>query len=230
MGWKSFWQSLVTNIVSAMLILGVGALLTILEATNSKWARPTLYGLAGIALMALVIFAFTGRAILSKKQPQTTVENVEANVRVWLDYFGLAVQRADDPQAHFILHVRCGSGIGVTIARPRARDRYLLLLCKVEISKEHQDILAALPKERSARIGEEVNLELARTGVGYNLTFGADGTMTVIQMSKAVPITGSLTEDTFIASVDKVESSVHIAREVVRLAIDSAKPPIRHGA
>jgi len=231
MGWKSFFQGLAANIVSAILILGAGAVLTILQATHSRWAEPTLYGMAGICLMAIIIFAFTGRPILSKKQPQTTVENVESNIRAWLDYFGLGVQKRVEPEAHFAFLVTCRSGIGLFVARPKARDHYVVFGSNIELAAEHRDVLAHLPKEKSGRILEEIALELAKTGVGYNLEIQPDGTLTKISLQRTVPITSGLNQDTFIGYVDQLESNTQVAREAVRLSVDSAKqqtPPASH--
>lgn len=231
MGWKSFFQGLAANIISAILILGVGAVLTILQATHSRWAEPSLYGMAGICLMAIIIFAFTGRPILSKKQPQTTVHNVESNIRAWIDYFGLGVQKLAEPESYFALLVTLRNGLGIFVARMKARDRYIVFGCNIEISPEHRNVLARLPKEKSSRIAEEVALELAKTGVGYNLEIQPDGTMTKISLQRASPITSSFSQDTFVAHIDQLESNVLVAREVVRLSVDSAKqqlPPAAH--
>jgi hypothetical protein len=228
MGWKSFWQGLITNVVSTVLILGAGALLTILAATNSKWAKPTLYGLAGIALMAGIVFVFTGRAILSKKQPQTTIDNVETNIRAWSDYFGLGIQKVSEAEAqaqsHFCILVRCRSGVQIIVMRSKSHDRYLAFVSNLDIAEEHRNVLAQLPKVKSARILQELTLEFARHGIGYQLNILPDGTLSRISITKAIPITRNLTEDTFIAYLDQVESGTQVALGTVRMAIEDAKP------
>jgi hypothetical protein len=224
MGWKSFFQGLAQNLVSAILVLGGGAVIAVLKATNSHWTGPVLYGFLGMAALSMLIFSLTGRPILSRKQPQTNLENIEANIRAWLDYFELAVQKQSDPQLHFVYLVTCRSGVGVFVARPKSHGRYLAVISNLEVSKEHQEVLAALPKEKSGRILEETMLELARTGGGYNVATLPDGTMSKITIQLSVPITSSLTEDSFVQVLAKVESNTHVAREAVRLAIDSSKP------
>lgn len=227
MWWRSFWQGLAQNLLSAVIVLGGGALIAILQATHSHWTGPVLYGCAGSASLAILIFALTGRPILSKKQPQTTVDNVETNVRAWLDYFGLGVQKRTEAEALFAFLVTCRSGMGLYVARMKARDRYIAFGSNIEVSAEHREVLAKLPKEKSGRIAEELALELAKTGVGYNLEIQSDGTMTRISLQRNIPITPNLTEDTFIGHLDQLESNAHVAREAVRLAIDNAKqqPP-----
>ncbi|HXX20776.1 MAG TPA: DUF2299 family protein [Candidatus Acidoferrum sp.] len=227
MDWKAIWQGLLSNLLSAFIIAGGGIALAYLEATHSRWAAPLLFGLGGSAIVSLLIFSLTGRPPFSRKQPQTTVDNVEANIRAWLDYFGLGVQKRTEPDAHFAFIITCRSGMGLYVARFKARDRYIVFGSNIEISAEHRQILTQLSKEKSGRIAEELALELARTGVGYSLEIQPDGTMTKISLQRAIPITPSLTEDTFIAHTDQMESNAQVAREVVRLAVDNAKqrPP-----
>lgn len=223
MGWKSFWQGIFQNLVATVIVIGGGAVLAVLRATHSYWAEPALYGFLAMTALAVLIFALTGRPLLSKKLPQTTVDNVEDNIRTWLDYFGLGVKKVVDPETHFLFLVTPRSGLGMYIARFKSRDRYIAFGANIDIAPEHQVILKALPKEKSGRIAEELSLELAKTGVGYHLTVETDGTLTKISLQRNTPITSNLTQDAFIGYVDQLESNGHVAVEAVRLALDDAK-------
>jgi len=223
MDWKAVWQGLLSNLLSACIIAGGGILLAYLAATHSRWAAPLLYGLGGATIVSLLIFSLTGRPPFSRKLPQTTVENIEANIRAWLDYFGLGVQKNTDPEAHFVFLVTCRSGMGLYVARFKSRDRYIAFGSNIEISAEHREILAALPKEKSGRITEGLAFELAKTGVGFKLDMQTDGTMSKISLQRAILITPNLTEDSFAHYVDQMESNAQVARVAIRLAIDDAK-------
>jgi hypothetical protein len=223
MGWKSFGQGLAQNLLSTIIVLGGGALLAILQATHSHWTGPVLYGFLGASAVAVLMYALTGRPILSRKQPETTIANVETNIRVWLDYFGLAVKKENDPNFHFALVVTCRSAIPIMIGRPKTHEHSLIMGSNLAVSKEHQDVLASLSKEKTGRILEEITLELARTGVSYNFDIQPDGTLNKMTIQHGIPITASLSEEKFITQLDRIESAIQVAREATRLAIDSAK-------
>ncbi len=224
--WKSVREGLVSHILVAAIVAGGGAVIGLLAAYHSVWALPVFYGIVGAAAIAVLIFALTGRALFSRKQPETTTANAEDNIKKWLAYFGLGVQQQENQQAHFMLVTTCRSGVRIIIARLKARDRYVWIGGNLELAKEHQSVLQQLPKEHSGRVVEEIAMELARNEIGYDMTFSPDGTLTMVSVSKTLPITSSLTEEAFIAGLDKVESNMQVAREAVRLLVDRAKSQI----
>jgi hypothetical protein len=57
------WQNLVSEWLAAGLALFGGAMLAYLRATSSRWLSPDLYGLAGAALVAVIVF-FSGAFIV----------------------------------------------------------------------------------------------------------------------------------------------------------------------
>jgi hypothetical protein len=76
MDWKSFFNNMLSNLVWWILLLGGGAMLALLKIYWPLMAEPALYGFIGMASIAILIYAFTGRPIFSKQLPQTTPENV----------------------------------------------------------------------------------------------------------------------------------------------------------
>jgi hypothetical protein len=223
MDWKALWQGILGNIVAAFLIFGGGAVLAFLSATHSVWAQPALYGIGGCSFIALLIFALTGKHIFSRQEPQTTIENVESNLRQWVDYFGLGVKKMDESDSIFAYLVTCRSGISVIVARVKARERYLVFAVNMEISQEHRDFLSSLSKDQSGRVAEELTLELARLGVSYNVSFEPNGTMNKVSLQRSIPITHNVTQDTFASYLDQMDSNTQVAREAIRLSIDNVK-------
>jgi hypothetical protein len=89
-----------------LLAVGVGALITYLKSTQSRWANPALYGLSAFAAVLVISYVFVGHALLSKEEPQTTGENVEKNIRAWADVFQLGVTRLPpQPEVDFGLGI-----------------------------------------------------------------------------------------------------------------------------
>jgi hypothetical protein len=42
------------------------------------------------------------KGALSREQPQTTMENIESNVRAWADKFSLGIQKQTDDKFNFV--------------------------------------------------------------------------------------------------------------------------------
>jgi hypothetical protein len=141
------WQGVVSNLVYAVLILAGGAVLTYLRARNSRWASPILYGLAGVALIAVILLALKGFATLSNQLPATTPDTVEMNIRTWLDAFKIAQQRQSDPESHFSLRVTLPNNIPMVVRRQKEYDRYVSIEAGILPAKEYQQILEKFSAE-----------------------------------------------------------------------------------
>jgi hypothetical protein len=215
MEWNTIWQAFLAHWISELLILGSTALLAVLKERNSKWAGVFAYGFAGFAFMSIIVFTFTGHAIFSTETPHTTSENVESNVRVWADKFSLGIQKQADDKFSFVYAISLPTGRGVLVGRPKQREGYLQFQGNTALSPEHEAALKKLSPSQLERISDEISLEMARSKVG----FAAIGVpFKGLVVSKAVPITSSLTEDSFVATLDEIDSDMLLAREAIRLA------------
>lgn len=210
--WNWLWQAATWDWV--LVPLG-GILLAYLRRKNPNWAGVFIYGLGGSAFIALIIFALMGRPILSKPKPQTTPDNVESNIKTWADDLSLVVQKQMDNNFSFVVGIGLPSGRMVQVGRSKQRDRYLQFQGNMPLGPEHLDFLKKITPSQLERISDEVNLEMARNKMGF-LVVGSP--FKGIVVTKGVPITSSLTEDSFAASLDEVDSSMLVAREAIRLA------------
>jgi hypothetical protein len=84
------WQGVLSDwFAAAGIALGV-LILGYLKANYPKWASVVLYGLACLFLLTVSLWAFRSMAALPKEAtPQVTVQNVETNIKAWLDHFRL---------------------------------------------------------------------------------------------------------------------------------------------
>jgi hypothetical protein len=104
-------QGIFGSILYDLLLAGmVAALLAYLKAKKERLAGPALYGLVGFTMVMVIAIALTGHALLSKETPQTTLENVEANIKTWAETFSLGIQKQTDINFTFIYAISLPSG------------------------------------------------------------------------------------------------------------------------
>jgi hypothetical protein len=96
-----FVQGLITNGAWALLVLGTGVVVTLLARHASVWAVPALYGLAASTLVLISIVALKVVRSLPAKRPVIDLDNVEKEIRIWLDKFRTAVRNDPIPEAYF---------------------------------------------------------------------------------------------------------------------------------
>jgi hypothetical protein len=138
-------QSLVSRVVWEMaLIVGGAAVLAYLREKVPQKSSQVLYGLVGATMLSVLLFTFTGRAVLSKDRPETAVDNVEQNIRTWLDTFKLGEQKQSHDASYFTYAVTLGNGNHVIVARTKGRDHYITFTASVTVSPEHASLLAKM--------------------------------------------------------------------------------------
>ena len=211
---------MVSRAIWWLLVLGGGIGVGIIKLHWPTLSGPVLYGLGGAACIAIIHFAATGRALLSR--PDTTPENVEKNIRKWLDNFGLASKKEVDPLSYFVLGITLANGNPILVARVKAKDRYLTFQMTLALAPEHQAIIERMNDPQRERVMEELILELGRSRIGHSIQ---GPPFKGVILLKAVPITPNYTEGSFAASLDEMDSALNVARIAIRLAISRNSPP-----
>lgn len=212
-------QGIFGSVLYELLLAGVvAALLAYLKAKRESLAGPALYGLAGFTMVMVIAFTIVGHAVWSKQQPETTTENIEANIHAWSDAFGLSITKEQPgPDQVFSYLIGLHSGRPVYVNQSKARDHYLQLQGTVALSKEHLDRLSKFTKAQQESVEEELKLELARSKIGYGM---AGPPLKGVALAKAIPITSSLTEATFAGYLDEMDSAMDLSIETTRLSIE----------
>src|SRR5438093_652453 len=113
-------QNLVSSVVYAVLALGGGIVLAVLKKRASNWFSPVLYGLCACGLIAISILAFVAFTRIPKEPERITPENIETNIRVWFDHFGISTKRDTNPNAVFSIIATLDNKTPVQVARLRA--------------------------------------------------------------------------------------------------------------
>jgi hypothetical protein len=217
MDWKTLFKGVLHNAIWWVLVVLGGALPALLKAYRPLLAGPVAYGLFGATCVFIIHFVGTGRSLFSRQQPQTTPENVEANIRVWLDNFGLAAKKDRLDSAHFCIAITLHSGNGIVVVRQKASERYLLFQSRLGLAPEHQAPVDAMASAQRDQMMREITLDLARARIGY--AFEGPPFRSIV-LSKSSFITSRLTEDAFVAIIDEMDSAVALARAATVLAIE----------
>jgi hypothetical protein len=203
-----FIRGLITNWVSALVIGAGGIIVAFLARNASLWATPALYGLGGSALLAVSIYAGKAIARLPAKRHLIDPNNVEKEVRSWLDNFRVGVRNAPIPEAYFRFIATMDSGTKIIVGRLRTElSGYILLRAEVIPSPEERRMIAQLSGEEVMNILSEIKLELARARVGYSGLVIPVGT---IALFKRIPLTAALTEDLLINRLEEMEATINM--------------------
>lgn len=232
MDWKAVFQSIFSRAVwEIILIVGGGAVIGVVKAKWPNYAPRVLYGAAGAACIAALLFTMTGRAILSSPPPpETTPDNIEANVKVWSENFGIAFTKASIADTYFAFMLTTRSGLPVQVARmTREKPAYLQFATTLTFAPEHQAVLGTLTKDQIDTVMQEIALELAKTRVGSAIgtvsvpQTGTNilGQQTVIVLQRAAPIV-NLNEAKFSDSIDDMEFTASLVRAATSLALRRA--------
>lgn len=171
----------------------------------SPWLVPLCWG---IGASVVILLGAGALAVIAKSAPlsatATTVDNIEANIRHWVDTFHLSIQRvADDPASYFAYNVSSRYGRTTTIIRSRQLERYLLMQNSVSVGPEHLRQLTALPQPQAILLVRDLSIEMARFKIGFEYNIP----LTVVVIKKTLPITTDLTEASFVQAFDEMESA-----------------------
>lgn len=207
MDWSSIWHGIVSNAIYGFVILGGGLVLALLKKKGSAWFAPALYGLIGCGLVAVVVIAFVVLTRIPKPPPDITSENVEANIRTWLDSFGWSTKRVDDPLATFALVATLDNGTPIEIARPKAADHYISLASALVFTPEQKEQLDKISKAEANQLADDVKIEMTRMKTGYEMRQPES-----ITLSRQILISNNLTEGVFLQNIEEMDSAIALAK------------------
>jgi hypothetical protein len=207
-------QGLLANWLSAVLIVLGGIVIGYLKKNSSPWFGPTIWGFAGCGLVAVALLCFWGITSIPKNRPpDVTPENIERNIRTWLDDFSLSSKKQDLPDTIFVYVLTMPNGDPISIGRTKARDRYITLQAQITISPQHQDIFKKLSQDDMDELQAEISRELGQAKVSSTINWPS------IFMADQIPLTSSLTEDEFMRHVDEMDDDVSLVRDTVLIRV-----------
>jgi hypothetical protein len=222
MDWTWLWQNLISNALWAILLLGGGVAVGILRVKRAAWASPFIYGIGTVACLAIIVFTFTGHAIFSK--PQTDTSNIEDRVREWITNLGLGSQPVTAmPDTLFAYKIFLANGNSIVVIRPKSKSGYLQFQSVIVVSPIHRAMLAKLTPDQASAVEEELVQHLAGSRMGYGIAGSDPSHMESISLAHGVPIVG-LTEAAFVEQVDLADTDTVLVTTSLLLALQHETP------
>jgi hypothetical protein len=224
-----FWQHLFSGFtLELLLVLGGGAVLGYVKRKLPEHASTLLYGAAGATCVAILIFTFTGRAILAKAPPDPiTPENVEENVKQWAGNMGMNIGPATMPDSYFAYQLSLPSApdVPVIVFRGHEKPSYLQFRSAISVSPEHQAAFSKMSQPQVDRIMEQIDLEIGQANLGCTFAqLSAVNSqlhktiMTGAVLQRGVPIQ-NLNEQYFTDTFDALTRGISLVRTSVKLAL-----------
>ena len=184
-------------------------MLAILRKRESRWFKPLLAGLAGCALLSIIVLPFAVLPRLPKPAPDITPNNVEANIKTWIDTFGWGQKKIDEDLAYFTIEVTLHDDTHVRVARLKKFDRYIAMQAGVSLGPEEQAKLDKLSKEEAQYFKVALHRELARARID---AWEEKGT---IQFNRTLLISNNLTEPIFLQNMLDVAAASKLVRAAI---------------
>ena len=216
---EAILQGLLVVVLVALL---PGAAVTYLAHINSVWEWPVLQGLAAAALVSIVAVAIKAMMRLPPKRVIVDTNNVEPNVREWLNTFRVGVRNEPTPEAFFRVAATMDSRAVMSICRPRGEfSDYLIVRSDITPTEDEMRLLNAMTPREVARIVLTLRLELARFKVGHSALVVP---LEPFNVFKRIPINDSLTDHTLMMAIEEVECALHSIAAVWLLALQPNNP------
>ena len=200
--------------VAALALLGVIAAL--IKSRFPRLGTLILYGVGVCALLIVIFGTFRFIDTLPPKVPQVTLDNVEENIRTWLDHFELGTRKTSMAGAIFTFEVTLKNGVPIVVTRLKEFDAYITLQTHITLSPDHKTLLDQLKSEQAEQLIHKLLLEMARS----KILAAISRPLQSVSLFRRVPITSSLTEATFIERIEEVNFAFLLVNETIVLELD----------
>lgn len=216
-----FVWNVLSNVVAGLLILGGGAMIGWLKFRGREIASPLLYGVVGAAALALAWTNFVGSPVFSKYHQKTNEDNIESQMKSWTDEFGIGLtKQVPIPDGVYFAYVLLPtSGHPMTIIRSKT-NKYLQFQAQVAMAPDITARLTKLKPQQAQKFMNELLLTMNANRIGFQ-TIGAP--IQMILIIKPTPLNSSLTEESFLDTVNLIDSQVGVVQNEVPIAIEDAE-------
>ena len=218
----SIWASgLAINLVSNVISVAVGAIVTYLSHDGSTWIKPVLAGGFAWLLTFCSLLAIRISRTFPVKVTPLNADNVQQRIRDWLDKFNMTVKNETDDQSHFLFTVTTDGGAKVCIRRFKGNfSDYITVTGLITVDEESRATFAGFTEDEKTAAHLAIKLELARAVMGYRTE---NGVLDDITIFKRVPITPSLNEEEVFKLVWEIEAMLNTLFIVAAMAIHRHK-------
>lgn len=166
------WQNLFSTLVwEILLVIGGATVLGYLKRNAPDQAPTIAYSVFGATCVAILLFTFTGRGLLSRRPPEVTAENLEENIRKWAENNGLSIAKVSSTvtgqNVYFGFVITLPSRNQIMVFRGKEKSTFIQMQSPLVLSQEHLTMLNKLSKEQADDAIEEVTLEMNRARIGF---------------------------------------------------------------
>lgn len=217
-------QNLLANWLYELLVIVGGFGVGWARAKNYAWATPAMYGLVSAAMILIILIGVRAWNILPTPASQITPENLESNVRKWLDTFSISSRKGQDLNCYFVFLVTLRNGNRVIVCRVTDPNlsKYLIIQGSLSVTPPLDKILDGMSQEKKEHLINEVGCELAKLRMTCDILLASKAYGAQIQrppaiiiVEKRVPINNNLSEDLFMDRLDDINSAIMVARQVI---------------
>jgi hypothetical protein len=223
-------HGVVTSIIATLLVAGGGFVIGYFKKKGAPWVVPVMYGLGAAVLLAALVIAIVGFMAIPSPKPKTTPDNVESQIKKWVEINGVGITRPTTPipDTYFAYMLTLKNNNQVMVGRAKNNSRRLDFQLYLQPSEEDQRILNALSKDDASQVLQEVTRDLGLAKIGHTIstatpliqgaTISPFGVQLGIVIQKAVPIE-DLDEDKFFQAVNEIDSGAMIVKSSMGLAL-----------
>ncbi len=214
---NSNWRSgLAINLVSNLISLIVGGIVTYLSHGGSMWVKPALFGGAAWLITFCSILAFRAMKQMPTRVEPLTIDNVHRKIRDWLDKFNLTVKSTNDEESYFFFIVTTDGGKKVSVSRSKGQfSDYILVKGLITLSDEEKKELESFNDDERVAMRLAIQLELSRAVMGYK----TENFLHELTIFRRIPITPALSEEEIFNLMWEVEAMLGSIFTVGAMAI-----------
>lgn len=205
----SFLSNVFGNLLADAIVaaLAGGGVIAWMKRHGSPWLVPILWGLGGsvgilIGAGAIRLIAFP----VPQPATQITSDNVERNVKNWLERFGFSIQKMPVSDGRYFQYVATNPFNRKTVVervKSVPLDSYLEFENSVILGAEDPARFNTLSATNKSKFILDLTAEMARAKIGFSTVYSPQFQ---IQLSKTLPIASGLTEATFIQTMSDMDS------------------------
>jgi hypothetical protein len=218
----SAWTSgLAVNLVSNLIAVIVGTVVTYFSHEGSAWVKPVLFGGGAWCITFVSILVFRLSRLIPRRTAPMDTENVHRRIRDWLDKFNLTVRSVDSEDSFFFFIVTTDGGKKISVSRQRGQfSDYIWVKGLITAGEEEKKDLEAMDEDERLYARLAIQLELSRAVMGYKAETDILRELTIF---KRIPITPQLNEEEIFNVMWEIEAMLGSIFTVGAMAIHRSK-------
>jgi hypothetical protein len=204
MNWpKDIFQGVLSNLLSALMIVGISAGLTYAKSKNMRFADLSQYALSVFTLLAMLFVGLRVFLWISTQIP-ITPESAEESIRSWIDDFHLPIRKVHDEYSVFQFSVTLSNNHTIGIMELKKNPRLIIMEAHLGIGGQVLQEFSNLSANNKNIVLNDIRTELARLHIpSSNISLPLNN----IVLQEYIPIS-SLNFRSFYDGMNQVDSGL----------------------